>query len=329
MLQNETCRTMRSFLLGLVAGLLFLPGAAWAQVGDISDVTWPGWIPSDRVVPIITPQVDYDSSSGAWHYSYVLANGVESRQDILNFMLRFNAPITRSAAPDGWWRMPHFSTAPEAIPGITFHAVLPNTIGDSPNGPAEAQIPPGESLSGFVIVSRYPPGYARTYVQGFAPVPYLPDDWGEKPTNVPHDTTNSQRGWTLGPTRYTTVITEGNRRPAVDGFLGFMNLTEKGTDLRDPAPIALELAVNGETVYPGSLHVELNRVDVTAYFHPGPEDGADLVGVFTLASSPLEPGKNVLVTSVEGLVPGKGKRAKDTDRIVFTVGGGKQKGGPK
>jgi hypothetical protein len=41
--------------------------------------------------------------------------------------------------------------------------------------------------------------------------------------------------------------------------------------------------------------------------------------VFHLGSSPLIVGKNVPLTSVEGLVPGSTRRAADADRIVFTV----------
>lgn len=56
----------------------------------------------------------------------------------------------------------------------------------------------------------------------------------------------------------------------------------------------------------------------TAAFLPVPADSADLVGVFELISSPLREGKNVLLTNVQG-VTASGQRAKDTDRITFTV----------
>lgn len=59
-------------------------------------------------------------------------------------------------------------------------------------------------------------------------------------------------------------------------------------------------------------------VDVTAAYLPSPADGADLVGVFELISSPLQQGKNMLLTSIDGLTA-SGQRAKDTDRITFTV----------
>lgn len=98
-----------------------------------------------------------------------------------------------------------------------------------------------------------------------------------------------------------------------------MNVTERGTVLRDPAPIAIKLSANGETVFRETLRIELNGTDVTSAFLPGPADGADLVAVFRSGASPLEVGRNVLVSSIEGLVPGRDRRAVDTDRIVFEV----------
>ncbi|HEX7117189.1 MAG TPA: hypothetical protein VF212_00265 [Longimicrobiales bacterium] len=310
-------------LVGLAAlATAVAPAAALGQVGDTSNVTYPGWIPSDRVAPEITVEVSYDSVAGLWRYDYTVLNGPTAEQPIQSVMLRFNAPTAGVTSPAGWFQMPHFSTAAGAIPGVTFAAEASEELVQTPTGVVpgepEAAVPPGQSLTGLSIASPYPPGYARSYVQGFAPVPYLPIGFDE-PTVVPDDTTNSQRGWTLGPTRYTTIATTGGRRPAVDGFLVFMNVARRGTTLRDPAPIALDLAAGGETVFRETLVVELNGVDVTAAFQPGPADGADLVAVFQLGASPLAVGRNVLTTRIEGIVPGTDRRAADTERLVFTV----------
>ena len=101
-------------------------------------------------------------------------------------------------------------------------------------------------------------------MQGYAPVPYLPDDFGED-TNLPDDTTNAQRSTSVGPTRYTIVLSDGNRRPAVDGFLAFMNVQTSGSVLRDPAVLALKFAINGETVARETFHATLNGADVTSH----------------------------------------------------------------
>jgi hypothetical protein len=44
-----------------VALLLAAP-AVHAQVGDVSGIDYPGWIPSDRVAPVISTTVEYEES---------------------------------------------------------------------------------------------------------------------------------------------------------------------------------------------------------------------------------------------------------------------------
>jgi hypothetical protein len=106
-----------------------------------------------------------------------------------------------------------------------------------------------------------------------------------------------------------------------------MNLSVNNSVLISPAPIALKFSLNGETVFRETLRVELNGVDVTAAFKPGPPDGADLVGVFQIGSSPLKSGKNILLTSVEGILLGSTQRATDADRITFYIDQARAQGG--
>jgi hypothetical protein len=152
-------------------------------------------------------------------------------------------------------------------------------------------------------------------------VPYLPDGYDE-PTTTPHDTTDAQRGWSIAPTRYTEVVSLGT--PDVvnaDGFLGFMNLTAVGTALRDPAPVAIKFSVRGETVLRETFVATLNGIDVTAAFTPAGPDGADLVALFSVGSSPLVSGENLLITTVTGHLPGTSPAVTvvDTDRMTFVV----------
>lgn len=297
-----------------LAGMVCTP-ALHAQVGDVSNVTYPGWIPSDRVRPVITTEVRYDEGTARWQYHWTVANGSDAEQDIIRFWLRFQAPPSADdvamTAPAGWWTAPF---AGGAIPGAVFGAVRDDEVGDV-WAPAAAQIPPGASLAGFATISAFPPGEARTYVQGYAPIPYLPDGFDQE-TGVPHDTTNSQRGWSAGPTQYGEVLTFGRGQQSdVNQFIGFLNLDD-GIVRHDPAPIALKL---GPTVDLTTFHAELNRVDVTAFFHPGIAGGADLVGYFAVGSSPLVFGRNVLVVTIDGVVPGTDRIATDRDRMMFQV----------
>lgn len=300
----------------IAVGALGFPAAAGAQVGDVSDVNYPGWIAADGTQPTLEGAVTHDGTM--WSYLYDVGNGATASQDIDKIKLKLSAPDATISAPAGWFTGLHPSPT-AAIPGAYFLARV-----DLPTGPTRqpspAQIGAGSVVSGFTIVSDFPPGYARVYVRGFVPLPTISEeDLPEESLVVPHDTTNSQRRWTLGPTLYTEVVTGGNRRPATDGFLGFMNLSEKSSVLTDPAPIALKFSLSGETVFHETLSVKLNGVDVTQSFHPGATTGADLVGAFSIGSSPLEAGKNVLLTSVDGVVPSNGNTGTDSDRIVFFV----------
>lgn len=318
----ETTLTPPAWRVALGLALLALL-AAWtptelrAQVGDISDVNYPGWIPSDRVDPQIRLSTPFDTTTQRWTYDFTLGNGADATQDILELqlgfsLLRANAPTI--ATPAGWWHM--FHSAEGAIPGVTFRGSRSGTANPPP--PSPDQIPPNDSLSGFTMESAYPPGYARAYVQGYAGYREA-EDLGYDDYTVPHDTTNSQRRWTLAPTLYPEVLTTGDETEPTDGFLGFMSLRATGSVLLDPAPVALELAVNGETVFPETLLVTLNGVDVTDGFHPGPAEGADLVAIFRLGSSPLQEGTNVLITNIQGVIPGTSQTGTDTDAIEFTV----------
>ena len=64
---------------------------AHAQVGDISGVTYPNWIPSDGVAPTVTTLVTYDGAAQLWRYEYQLANGASAAQPIISLDLAFNA----------------------------------------------------------------------------------------------------------------------------------------------------------------------------------------------------------------------------------------------
>lgn len=65
--------------------------AAQAQVGDTSGITYPGWIPSDRVLPVITVEVRYDSATSLWRYDYTLADAAGAEQGIETLILRSTA----------------------------------------------------------------------------------------------------------------------------------------------------------------------------------------------------------------------------------------------
>lgn len=327
--QTTITRTARLSIL-IVLALFGMVRSTLAQVGTVSPLPYPGWAPSDRVVPSISVDVAYNRTTAAWRYRYTLANGAVAEQDIEKLRLGISGAPAVIETPPGWTPLSAFlSTQDPSLPGLPTGVVFLADLTDEeysghlyPSSPH--QIKPGASLSGFVIESLYGPGTTRAYVQGYAPIPFPPsgeDDYDayEASHSEPEDTTNAQRTWTLGPAFYGTVVSDGNRRGAVDGFLGFMNLRESGTVMNDPAVIALKFALNGEAVARESFKATLNGVDITASFFPGGPGSADLIAVLRPQSSPLQVGKNVLITSVEGTVPGTARQASDTDRMVFEV----------
>ena len=67
-----------------------------------------------------------------------------------------------------------------------------------------------------------------------------------------------------------------------------------------------------------SFSATLNQADVTNAFQ-ATGNGTDRVAVFELAGSPLVSGRNVLRTSIEGIVPGTTRSASDGDAITFFI----------
>lgn len=312
-----------------VGAVGILPVAASAQVGDTSGVNYPHWKSSDKVAPTTNVTVTYDSVSGKWHYSYVIQNGAGALQNIDDIAMQFNGAADVISGPSDWTNFLIDTLA--VVPGAAFMSLSENfvsVVGGSAAAPGPSQIVPGQSMGGFGFVSPYPPGDARTYIRGYAAVPDLPDGV-EEAYDYPDDTTDAQRGWTLAPTKYTHVVTQGTQEPAdlsrSNRFLVFMNVDTLGTVLRAPAVIAVKFDnTSGDLPIRASFRALLNGVDVTSSFHPGPADGADLVAVFELgAGKPLVVGSNTLKTFVTGLPSTIGVNIYpspvDTDTIVFTV----------
>lgn len=79
----------------------------------------------------------------------------------------------------------------------------------------------------------------------------------------------------------------------------------------------LRFSRDGEQVDRESLTVELNGVDVTSAFRTN--SIGDAVAIFQPGQSPLRWGRNVLLISVRGVVPGKSQIAEDADRFTFTI----------
>lgn len=196
----------------------------------------------------------------------------------------------------------------------------PGFIDDGSIPPAAKSIRPGTSLSGFRFVSLDPPGEVTFYAQGETQLPLLAPgaDADALPPWDDHITVDSVSGTTIGPVPLNPAdFFEGGRGPAVDGFLVFMNLAD-GDTKGSPIGIVIKFGVRGENVDATTFTATLNGVDVTSSFAASPGVG-DRVARFALGSSALTLGKNVLLTGVDGVVPGTTRTARDVDRVTFTV----------
>jgi hypothetical protein len=186
--------------------LLLLPRTLHAQISptDTMGMNYPGWESADQVVPRISVETSYDSVARLWTYRYTVANDPSARQSIwsidfgLDPLAAPSRPLT-ATAPPGWKALVYPYSEAALLPGVSFFALFADDSLGPASGPPPARILPGQALSGFTVTSPFPPGYARTYVQGYVALPPPPED--EDPI-TPNDTTNSQRGLTIFPNQF-------------------------------------------------------------------------------------------------------------------------------
>jgi len=104
---------------------------------------------------------------------------------------------------------------------------------------------------------------------------------------------------------------KGGRPMDVNSFLGYKNPNQAQTQLDLGESSYTVHVYYGRTIDPSTFTAELNRQDVSAWFSPQPLSNEKV-------ELPLQKGRNTLVLSVEG-ARSDGKRARDTDRLVFIM----------
>lgn len=301
---------MKALLICMVAALLPHGAAAQAEAGNKISVT-------------ATSIVTYDRDTGLFTYTYSLSSGGESLQEIDSLKVATPSGVALNVrAPKGWTgdvrrdgRMVSWCACAEE--GII---VPPGWIDNGQIIPSVYQIKPGQSLAGFSFQSPDPPAQGTFYAQGFVQIPIEGIDFppGEPP-DVPTFPNDSVAGVVQAPLRVEGSF-PGGRRPAVDGFLVFLTISDNDSRTA-PVLIDLVLGQNGEAVFPETFRAELNGTDITQQFIATSTNRRR--AYLQLGSgSALKIGANVLTTSVEGLVPGASRTATDTDRVKFVVQGG-------
>jgi hypothetical protein len=299
----------------ILAGLATLSQPLRAQVPD-----WYPW--HNHVTPTVeVADVRLDPTTGDFVYEYRVGNAGTAQQRINQVVFELPGPATTAHAPAAWEAL-----YAEAVHKVAWYAsgqIDPAWVEahelDAPSYLSE--ITPGATLTGFELLSLCASsGEVALYVRGYNHTPAVPADYDYEtlgPPEIPTIKEDAVPGAVLGPGDCDTVLEWGNRRPATDGFMGVVNFTDGAALPAGPVTVQLRFSRSDEQVDVSTFQAELNRVDVTEAFVTNSR--GDKVTVFHLGSSPLRQGKNVLLISVDGVVPGTTRSGTDTDRITFTV----------
>jgi hypothetical protein len=269
----------------------------------------------------VATNVTYNSGSGLYTYTYTLNNAGTSQQAAWLFALQLNGAVSSTSSPAGWSSAVH-DDQPLLSWAATDVGTLPPDFVDTGNiPPSPFVIAPGAALSGFQLVSPDPPGNAIFFAQGDTLLTQVAQDTGDlaqEGQEVPPLTADSFSGGTVGPLPInSSTFFTGGRRPAVDGFLVFLNLAS-GDVKTAPVGVVIQFGIDGESVDTSTFAATLNGTDATSFFAPGP-NSQQMTAIFPLGASPLVVGKNVLITTVTGIVPGTTRTANDVDRVTFTA----------
>ncbi len=270
---------------------------------------------------VVQPEVTKDPNTQIYTYSYSVSNSQASLQEMWLFAVEF-APATEifnAVSPPGWRFGVHKDQPLASWAAVDIGELPPDYVDDGNVVPSPFNVKPGETLGGFSFQTFAAPSDGRFYAQGFARLPQVSvdaEELAEAGYALPPLTADSYTDVTATP---TTLPYGGGRRPAVDGFLVFLNLQRDGNVFISPATIVTKFAAGGETVYRSTFRATLNQIDVTGLFVSDTTYGGDLVAQFSFTNSPLKQGRNVLITSVEGIVPDTTRTASDVDRVTFDV----------
>ncbi len=297
---------------------LALAAMAAAAIGSAAPASTP---PPNLVSVQAAVSVDYDSASGLYTYAYSFTNAPTSQQEVATIFIPLNgSSVLGILAPQGWTAGVWHDGSTISFAATEGVIVPPGYVDNGGLLPSPFQIKQGQALSGFSFQSPDPPDLIDFFAQGFTQLPVLgvdvPDPEEPFTPPGPFDPSQSFKGSTQGP-HFSSQLFAGGRRPAVDGFLEFQNLTNRATK---PAPVQVDIlfGANGETVFQDTFKALLNNQDVTAQFLV--IDSTHRRAVFQ-ANNPalIVGGRNVLLTVVDGNVAGTTRTAKDVDRLVFNV----------
>ncbi len=264
--------------------------------------------------------VTYDKNSGLFTYAYILTNYADATQELVSIDIPLRgATILNIKSPRGWWAL-NTSAGNRIIWCACDEEGMINQSGSADDGrsvPSIYQIKPGQALSGFSYQSAYPPISGVFYATGWVPTPVEGIDFPTgQPPDLPAYPERAYKGTVEAPA-FNEALFNGGRRPAVDGFLVFTTIKDNSI-YRSPILVDILFGQNGETVHQSTFRAVLNGIDITSQFITMASNRRRVL-LELAPDSTLKSGKNVLTTSVEGIVPGATRKATDTDRLVFVA----------
>ncbi|MHB8354447.1 MAG: hypothetical protein ACYDCF_08460 [Burkholderiales bacterium] len=163
--------------------LALLLGAVASVVPAHAVVTCP--TPPNEVQVVITSQVSYDAAAHLYTYRYTLHSTRRSRQNVEEFDIGFDPPVTNVRFPTGWFGMGtirsgwQFGTYMAERPTVGFSAMaidLKAPVQGIAVPPSTASIPPGQTVTGYSFQSPHPPGPAPAYVMGYVAMTPVPGE---------------------------------------------------------------------------------------------------------------------------------------------------------
>jgi hypothetical protein len=150
------------------------------------------WEPPNKVSAIIAAEVSFDPATGLYTYSYSFSNLSSSAQKLRMVFVEGSA-IERAVRPDKSWfslGLTPFLKEELALADGWSWGQTSGTLG----------VLPGETVSGFELISRHPPGVVRCYAVGrtapLAPREVPPDELHEAIDNAYF---TIPAGFTIGP----------------------------------------------------------------------------------------------------------------------------------
>jgi hypothetical protein len=291
---------------------------------DWSRVDQPDWQPADGVEPLVIPTVTYDSRARRWRYQHTIINGPAAAQELKDLWM-YTLNVDSAGGPPNWYALKS-NNRPDNLGKIAWWARLPDVPVTAVAGqPASAyQIPPGDSLAGFVYTSMFAPAHvARVHAQGHVDAPYSGGEYLTPPPDV-----NSAMTYTIGPSIvavFLPPIIPINEVEAAESLLllELAPVPEEGKGIpaqQLPPVLGIRFIAEDDQIDISTLEVALNGQDVTALFHPaGPDLDDILIGVLSPHTSPLQEGTNIVSAQVKGVPVGGTALVIDADQLHFEV----------